>query len=132
MAIVKFARGSKGNLTTNLRIEEFQCKCGKCSATVHDEALSVGLQKIRSHFGKKLIITSGYRCPSHNANTPGASSQSVPSQYGSHVGYPSNIYENLGRLRGYTEVGAVHLEGINCTEHEREEIMSLLQGGVIL
>lgn len=58
--------------------------------------------------------------------------QSVPEQYGSHVGYPSNIYISLGRLRGYTEVGAIHLEGINCTEHEREELMSLLQGGVIL
>ena len=58
--------------------------------------------------------------------------QSVPEQYGSHVGYPSNIYISLGRLRGYTEVGAIHLDGINCTEHEREELMSLLQGGVIL
>ena len=58
--------------------------------------------------------------------------QSIPEQYGSHVGYPSNIYISLGRLRGYTEVGAIHLDGINCTEHEREELMSLLQGGVIL
>ena len=58
--------------------------------------------------------------------------QSVPEQYGSHVGYPSNIYISLGRLRGYTEVGAIHLEEIKCTEHEREELMSLLQGGVIL
>lgn len=58
--------------------------------------------------------------------------QSVPAQYGSHVGYPSNIFSNLGRLRGYTEVGAIHLDGINCTEHEREELMTILQGGVIL
>ena len=73
MAIVKYSRGSKGNVTTNLTIEEFHCKCGKCSATVHDESLSFGLQKIRTHYGLPLIITSGYRCPTHNANVGGAS-----------------------------------------------------------
>ena len=73
MAIVKYARGARGNLTTNLAIEEFQCKCGKCSATVHDEALSFGLQKIRTHFGSPMIISSGYRCPTHNTNVGGSS-----------------------------------------------------------
>lgn len=73
MAIVKYARGARGKITTNLSIEEFQCKCGNCSATVHDEALSFGLQKIRTHFGSPMIINSGYRCPAHNANVGGSS-----------------------------------------------------------
>ena len=94
MAIVKFARGSKGNLTTNLRIEEFQCKCGKCSATVHDEALSMGLQKIRSHFDNKLIITSGYRCPTHNSN----------------VGGSSQSYHTTGQAADF------YVENVNCSD----------------
>lgn len=58
--------------------------------------------------------------------------QSVPEQYGSYVGYPSNIYASLGSLKGYTEVGSIFLDGVACTENERAEIDSLLKGGVIL
>lgn len=94
MAIVKYARGAKGNITTNLTIEEFQCKCGKCSATVHDEALSFGLQKIRTHFGKALVITSGYRCPTHNAN----------------VGGSSQSYHTKGQAADF------YVAGVNCSE----------------
>lgn len=58
--------------------------------------------------------------------------QSVPAQYGHHYGYPSNIYTPLTNLRGYTEVGEIHLTGFVCTEDELMEIDSLLKGGVIL
>lgn len=58
--------------------------------------------------------------------------QSVPAQYGHHYGYPSNIYTPLANLRGYTEVGEIHLSGFLCTEEELEEIDSILKGGVIL
>lgn len=58
--------------------------------------------------------------------------QSMPEEYGHHFGYPSNIYSNLGALRGYTEVGEVHLEGFIATESELAEIDRLLKGGVIL
>ena len=58
--------------------------------------------------------------------------QSVPDQYGSHYGYPSNIYSSLSLLSGYTEVGQIHLTGINATSQELIEIESLLKGGVIL
>lgn len=57
--------------------------------------------------------------------------QSVPAQYGHHYGYPSNIYTSLQSLRGYTEIGEIHLTGFVCTEEELMEIDSLLKGGVI-
>lgn len=58
--------------------------------------------------------------------------QSVPKQYGHHYGYPSNIYSPLLTLRGYTEIGEIHLTGFTCTEDELTEIDSLLKSGVIL
>lgn len=58
-------------------------------------------------------------------------SQSVPKEYGSHYGYPSNIYTQLSNLKGYTEVGEIHLNGINATEPEITELDKILKGGVI-
>lgn len=58
--------------------------------------------------------------------------QSVPKNYGHYYGYPSNIYSKLSDLSGFTQVGSIHLENIVCTEKEREELMTLLQGGVLL
>ena len=58
--------------------------------------------------------------------------QSLPLEYNSFEGYPSNITSRLGDLSGYTAVESVHLEGINATDSEISEIESLLKGGVIL
>ena len=58
-------------------------------------------------------------------------SQSVPEQYGSHYGYPSNIYTSLGNIRGYTEAGEIHLDGIPGTDAEIAELDAILKGGVI-
>ena len=57
--------------------------------------------------------------------------QSVPEEYGHHYGYPSNIYTSLGSLKGYTEVGTIHLNGIVATEEELDEIDNILKDGVI-
>lgn len=58
--------------------------------------------------------------------------QNYPANYGGLYGYPSNITRTLGSLSGYTEVAAIHLDGIVCSEDERNEIYELLRGGVIL
>lgn len=58
--------------------------------------------------------------------------QSVPGGYGGMYGFPCNKSKSLGSLSGYTEVGAIHLEGVPCTQQELDEIYSMLQGGVIL
>lgn len=59
--------------------------------------------------------------------------QNVPENYGRYYGYPSNIYTTLGFIRGYTEVGSVHVNGLSgATLDEIEEIENLLHGGVIL
>lgn len=54
--------------------KEFACKCG-CSTMPqgqpNDELIDI-LCEIREHFGKPLIIKSGYRCKSHNEKVGGA------------------------------------------------------------
>lgn len=57
--------------------------------------------------------------------------QSVPASYGHHFGYPCNIDLRLGDLKGYTEIGEIHLQGISGTEAEVAEIDKLLKGGVV-
>lgn len=54
---------------------EFKCKCGKCGGfpVEPDEELVKLLEKIREHFNAPVVITSGIRCKTHNANVGGAS-----------------------------------------------------------
>lgn len=76
MAVQTFSKTENTQLTNNFKISEFHCKgtsCG-CTETLHDTSLSAYLQLIRNHFGKPVYITSGYRCPTHNASVGGVSS----------------------------------------------------------
>lgn len=69
-----YKKGSKEQLSENFRAYEFDCNgSGCCSETKIDLDLVDGLQQIRDHFGKPVNISSGYRCPVHNARTPNAS-----------------------------------------------------------
>lgn len=55
--------------------EEFRCKCGKhCNGypVEPSEELVKVLEKIRNYFGKPVIVNSGIRCATHNANVGGA------------------------------------------------------------
>lgn len=57
--------------------------------------------------------------------------QALPARQNTYTGYPSHITESLGTLTGYTVVDQIHLNGIPCTDAERDEILSLLKTGVI-
>ena len=54
--------------------KEFDCKCGKCKRPkgVPSAELIKILTEVREHFGKPLIINSGYRCASHNERVGGS------------------------------------------------------------
>lgn len=58
--------------------------------------------------------------------------QSRPGNYRALHGYPSNLGGTLSQFSGYTCVETIELEGIQCTEPEKEEIIELLRGGVII
>lgn len=73
MAIHAYSLSKEGykQLTPNFRVREFRCKDGSDPIFLDGELVSI-LQKIREHFGKALIITSGYRTPAHNKASGGA------------------------------------------------------------
>ena len=71
------ARDGAKLLAPGFRVRELRCRDGTDTVMV-DEALTVALQCIREHFGKAVVITSGYRTAAHNAAVGGAKSSSVP------------------------------------------------------
>ena len=62
-------------ISTHFKRREFACKCGCGSDTVDHELITV-LERIRAHYGKPMIITSGQRCATHNKAVGGASKSS--------------------------------------------------------
>ena len=57
---------------------------------------------------------------------------SVPENYGNLVGNTTNVTMTLSSCRGFTIVDQIHLDGVICTENERDELLRLLKEGVIL
>lgn len=56
--------------------EEFACKCGQyCDGypAQMEKALIQTADRVRAHFGLPAVVSSGLRCPRHNANVGGVS-----------------------------------------------------------
>lgn len=66
-------RDGNRRLAPDFQVRELRCRDGTDTVMV-DEALTVVLQCIREHFGKAVVITSGYRTAAHNAAVGGAKS----------------------------------------------------------
>lgn len=60
-----------GDLSAHFSRAEFRCKCG-CGQVIVKPELVEALETIREHGGIPMTITSGYRCPAHNAAVGGA------------------------------------------------------------
>ena len=75
MAIKQYSLMADGSrrLAPDFKVRELRCRDGSDTVMV-DEALTVVLQCIREHFGKAVVITSGYRTAAHNAAVGGAKS----------------------------------------------------------
>lgn len=60
--------------------------------------------------------------------------QSMPVNFSSYYGYPSNIYGSIASFSGYLEVdpSTIWSNKIPCTDQEAEEIKTLFEGGVYL
>lgn len=58
--------------------------------------------------------------------------QNLPADYMHFKGYPSNISGKLADFEGFARVDDIQLNNIPAMETEREEIISLLRGGVLL
>lgn len=69
----RYSRRADGDtlLSKNFRVREFACKDGSDEVQVDDGLIAL-LQAVRDHFGKPVVITSGYRTPAHNRAVGGA------------------------------------------------------------
>lgn len=73
--VKEFKKGENTALSQNFTTREFDCKGkGCCEKTLIDTDLVSALQQIRAHFGKAVIINSGFRCEKHNSAVGGARS----------------------------------------------------------
>lgn len=67
MAINSYSYAAAVRLSDNFCAAEFRCKCGKQHEILISTELVNGLQQLVKTLGaSKAIITSGYRCPSHD------------------------------------------------------------------
>ena len=74
---------------------EFTCKCG-CGFNHIDVSLVKILDKIRDHYGKPIVITSGVRCVNHNRKVGGTSqSYHVKNKAADFYVQGVNVYEVL-------------------------------------
>ena len=64
------ARLNDFQLTEHFNLREFECRC--CHCVRLSPVLVRRLEAVREQWGKPMIITSGYRCPSHNREVGGA------------------------------------------------------------
>lgn len=80
MAVKTYQKSTPVQLTEHFNSYEFRCGIGRgcsCATTLIDEQILIWLEDIREHFGgRKLTITSAYRCPSYNSATSGAATGS--------------------------------------------------------
>lgn len=67
MTIKAYSKAQDGNkkLSTNFKVKEFACTDGSDPIFIDSDLVNI-LQKIRSHFGKSVTITSAYRTPGKN------------------------------------------------------------------
>lgn len=67
MTIKAYSKSKDGNkkLSANFKVREFACSDGSDPIFVDSDLVNL-LQKIRSHFGKPVTITSAYRTPGRN------------------------------------------------------------------
>ena len=55
----------------------------------------------------------------------------VPENLNTYTGNMLYVSRKLSQCKGFTQVSLIHLDGIPCTEKERNELMTLLNKGVI-
>lgn len=114
------ARDGQTALSRNFKVREFACKDGTDPVFVDTELVRI-LQTVRDHFCTPVVITSGYRTPSHNKKAGGkADSQhlygraadirlaGVPVE--AVAAYAETLLPGTGGIGRYPAKGFVHLD----------------------
>ena len=92
-------------ITEHFRLREFECSCCHCVRLYPQ--LVRRLEAVREQWGKPMIISSGYRCPPHNARVGGAARSLHMEGRAADVIVPFNeqaAVEVFARRAGFTQV----------------------------
>ncbi len=96
-------------LTEHFNLREFQCKCGCGTVKISSRLISM-LESLRREMKVPFRITSGYRCPTHNAKVGGAKNsyhvQGRACDIACPVGYTVEEFTHICLKHGFTGVGA--------------------------
>lgn len=106
------ARDGNTKLSADFRVREFACKDGSDKILI-DDTLVTYLERIRHWAGVPIVISSGYRTPSHNASIGGASSSQHTKGKAADV-YAKDRAKSIYQIAKYAEAIGVH--GIECNE----------------
>ena len=74
MAVQTFSKSREGSkqLSENFKVKEFACKDNSDKILIDVGFVQTYLQDIRTHFGKPVVVNSGYRTPAYNTRVGGA------------------------------------------------------------
>ena len=56
----------------------------------------------------------------------------IPKNYAGLKGYTSNISMKLSETTGFTKIADIKLDGLSCTDAEKEELLNMMQNGIYL
>jgi len=94
----------------NFERSEFECQCGCGRAGMHPQFMAK-LQQVRTAFGKGMVVSSGFRCPEHNANV------SSTGLDGPHTtGRAVDIAVSHGDAKRLLTFGLIHFTGIGVKQ----------------
>ena len=75
MAVKTYASNDRTQLSAHYNVQEFRCKCGSTHDILISSELIDKLEQLHAAFHcSKIIVTSGYRCPTHDKNVGGTGS----------------------------------------------------------
>lgn len=69
--VKSFKKGENVQLSKNIHLSEWECKCSRCTTTLVDMAHVANVQKLRDLIGEPIRFTCAYRCPEHNREVGG-------------------------------------------------------------
>ena len=72
MAVNTYKNTDSTQLSAHFNVREFRCKCGSTHDILISSELIDKLEQLHAAFHcSKIIVTSGYRCPTHDKNVGG-------------------------------------------------------------
>ncbi|MBM3494856.1 MAG: DUF882 domain-containing protein [Armatimonadetes bacterium] len=97
---------------TYFTVEELTCHCGCGQMKMHNDFM-LNLVALRDIFGMKIPVTSGYRCPAHNAKV------SKTGDTGPHTtGRAVDVLINRGQARQLVQLAmSLGFTGIGLKQH---------------